>query len=224
VLGVAATNDGCYWLPQFLRTMRVVGARAAAVPSRYAPDVQLITLPNRDHKIDPAAHTALYRWLQARLDGKRNDAPALAGDALRVSPELTEKRGWEGLPLGRFASCSMTAGKSNRKVTRVEIVYASVLPGDSHHARVWTILPAIWDARGAWHAELPAPTTLTYAFATIYGADGSIVSTPVTTIARADVLDRGLTAFAVPFLTNRPAIVLARNAARIRVARRSGNR
>jgi dienelactone hydrolase len=191
VLGVAATNDGCYWLPQFMKTLREVGSK----------NTQLLVLPNKDHKLDAPAHTAIYRWLEAQLSTQKTRLPDLH-NALRIASQLQETKDASG-KARRMASVSVAL--SGPAPHRIEVSYAPVLAGEGHTRRVWHTLKG----QSGEAVQVPVPTDLTYVFATVIYRDGSRYSTPVHTVGRMAMASGYVHALPVPFMTNRTAEVVA---------------
>jgi dienelactone hydrolase len=174
VLGVTGTNDNCYYLGRFLRTLRAI-----------QPTPDLVLRPNLDHKIDDTARSACFRWLAVKLKGDHAKAPPrLAG--LKI--EATAKG----------ARVSVQAG-GQVAVRRAEVCYGPV--GDVGWTnREWRTVKCSPDRYAAWwSADIPLPTQITYAFASVQFADGSLLSTPVHSVATA-VIDGKSLALDVPFM------------------------
>ncbi len=160
VLGITGTNDNCYYLGQFQRTL-----------SAIEPVPDLILRPNLDHKIDPTAHEAVYKWLNARLQNPGRTPMSLAD---------LDIRGTEG-----GVRVSVRAAGS-WPVVGAEVCYGPVGGNIGWTTRRWTPVPcAPVSNRSWWTADFALPTQLTLAFATVYFRDGAMLSTPVHTLARA---------------------------------------
>jgi len=153
VLGVTGTNDNCYYLHRFLRTLRAI-----------QPTPDLVLRPNLDHKIDDTARSACFRWLAVKLKGDHAKAPPrLAGLKIEAT--------------ARGARVSVQAG-GQVAVRRAEVCYGPV--GDVGWTnREWRTVKCSPDRYAAWwSADIPLPTQITYAFASVQFADGSLLSTP----------------------------------------------
>jgi len=157
VLGITGTADGCYWLPQFQQTMRGI---------RPAP--RLLCLPNLDHKIDPPARAAFFRWLQAHLLAHAAPLPAAPG-ALRVSDS----------PAGYAVSF-----RADRAATSAAVSFVAATVGGGLTRYHWTTQACHLRPDGHWAATVPAASGATYLYATVVYGDGFRESLPVHTAAR----------------------------------------
>ncbi|NSW54419.1 MAG: alpha/beta fold hydrolase [Armatimonadetes bacterium] len=174
VLGVTGTNDNCYYLNRFLRTLRAI---------KPAPD--LVLRPNLDHKIDDKARSSCFRWLGVKLKGDHAKAPPRLA-AMKI--EATTKG----------ARVSVQAG-GQVAVRGAEVCYGPV--GDVGWTnREWRTVNGSPDRYATWwSADIPLPTQITYVFASVQFADGSLLSTPVHSVATA-VIDSKKLALDVPFM------------------------
>ena len=157
VLGITGTADGCYWLPQFQQTMRGI---------RPAP--RLLCLPNLDHKIDPPARAAFFRWLQAHLMAGSAPLPAAPG-ALRVSDS----------PAGYAVSF-----RADGAATSAAVSFVAATVGGGLTRYRWTTLVCRHSPDGCWAVTVPAAPGATYLYASVAYADGFEESLPVHTAAR----------------------------------------
>jgi len=185
VLGVTGTNDNCYYLDRFMRTL-----------SNIQPTPDLLLRPNLDHKIDEIAKHALYEWLDIQLKGTLRRPPTLQVFRSQATSS--------GLRL--FVYPGGQAG-----VARAEICYgATGRNGLGWTNRVWETVRCVPDEqRSWWSAEFTPPTQVTYAFATVYFTNGSVLSTPVHSVAR---LECGGRVYPVdlPLMINSPLRIEAR--------------
>ncbi len=174
VLGVTGTNDNCYYLHRFMRTMRGIDP---------APD--LLLRANLDHKVDDAAHEAFYKWLDAQLKDAHEDSPPSL-KSLRI--EATR----DGV------SVAINAG-GKIAVRRAEVCHGEV-GGSGWTNRRWkTEKCKLGPRRTWWTAEVKLSAPLTYLFATVHFEDGSALSTPVHSIAQVMINGR-LVALDTPFM------------------------
>jgi len=159
VLGETGTDDRCYWLPEFMKTMDAIHPR---------PD--LILLPNLDHRLNPAGHQAFYRWLELHLDRRAAVHAGLEG--------FTIRRASDGLEIRVKAGGSVA-------VRSVRVGYFAVGPGaaaDAYSGRIWQVASCQKGATpGWWGAVIPDGSPLIQLFATVTFADGLMLSTPIHT-------------------------------------------
>lgn len=157
VLGITGTADGCYWLPQFQQTMRGI---------RPAP--RLLCLPNLDHKIDPPARAAFFRWLQAHLLARAAPLPAAPG-ALRASDASS---GYD------------VSFRADRAATSGAVSFVAATAGGGLTRYRWTTQACRPQPDGRWVATVPAAPGATYLYATVAYGDGFRESLPVHTAVR----------------------------------------
>lgn len=185
VLGVTGTNDNCYYLDRFVRTL-----------SHIQPTPDLLLRPNLDHKIDEVAKHALYEWLDVQLKGTVRRPPTLQGFRSQATPT--------GLRLFVYPG-----GQAD--VSRVEVCYGETgSQGIGWTNRTWRTVLCIPDTqRSWWSGEIVPPTQVTYAFATVYFGNGSVLSTPVHSVSR---LTFGGRVYPVdlPLMVNSPMRIEAR--------------
>jgi len=156
-LGITGTADGCYWLPQFQQTLRGI---------RPAP--RLLCLPNLDHKIDPPARAAFFRWLQAHLLAHAAPLPARPG-ALHVSDA----------PSGYDVSL-----RADSAATSAAVSYVSATAGGGLARYRWTTAACRLRPDGRWAVTVPASPGATYFYATVAYGDGFRESLTVHTAIR----------------------------------------
>lgn len=160
VLGLTGTNDNCYYLPRFLKTMRGI-----------EPTPPLLLRPNLDHKLDDPAREGYYKWLAVQLKGLHAKGPP-ALRALRIGSAD------EGVRVFVRPGGCVAVG-------RAEVSYGKV-GNIGWTNREWKqVACAPDDAKAWWSAKIPLPSQVTYAFATVYFVDGSVLSTPVHSVATA---------------------------------------
>lgn len=193
VLGLTGTNDNCYYLHRFMRTMGAI-----------QPTPDLCLRPNLDHKIDEPARSAYYKWLAVHLQGVSKGSP----------PRIT------GFRIGaddRGALVHVRAG-GKVPVKRVEVCYGKT--GDVGWTnRKWTTVSCSPDsAKSWWGASVPLPTQITYLFASVHFGDGSLLSTPVHAVGRAVVNGKPF-ALDVPFMYEGSFLVEAHAFAQLTGAR-----
>lgn len=190
VLGVTGTNDNCYYLNRFLRTLQAI---------RPTPD--LIIRPNLDHKIDEVARIGYFKWLGAQL---RRDTDA-------VSAALG---GWRCVAAEDGGVEISVRARGPLPVTRAEVWYA-ISGGVGWTDRHWAGAPCVPDASGTWWTSaVPARTQPMFCYANLHFADGSTLSTPVHSVARVELDGVGCVAD-TPFTYRGPMLIEATRFARI---------
>lgn len=174
VLGITGTNDNCYYLHRFLRTLRGI-----------QPTPDLVLRPNLDHKIDDAARAACFRWLAVQLKGDNAQGPPRL-NGMKVEASSAGVR------------VSVRAG-GRVSVRRAEVCYGAV--GDVGWTnRQWRTVKCEPDRYAAWwSADIPLPTQITYVFCNVHFTDGSALSTPVHSVGKA-VINRQEFALDAPFM------------------------
>ena len=174
VLGVTGTNDNCYYLPRFMATLRAI-----------KPTPDLLLRPNLDHKIDDVARNGYYKWLAVHLKGRHAGSPPSL-EAMRV--EATD----EGVRL-------YVQPRGQVSVKGADVCYGEV-GNIGWTNREWTKVKCAADkTKSWWSAEFALPSQIAYAFATAHFADGSVLSTPVHSIARARI-GKTMVALNAPFM------------------------
>jgi dienelactone hydrolase len=185
VIGVTGTNDNCYYLDRFMRTL-----------GNIQPTPDLLLRPNLDHRVDEIGKHALYHWLDTQLKGTVRRPPTIQG--FRSQATTT------GLRLFVYPG-------GQAEVSRAEICYGGTgLNGIGWTNRTWQTVKCIPDAQHSWwSAEFIPPTQVTYAFATVYFANGSVLSTPVHSISRLEFAGR-VYPVDLPMMVNSPMRIEAR--------------
>jgi len=190
VLGVTGTNDNCYYLNRFLRTLQAI-----------RPTPELIIRPNLDHKIDEVARIGYFKWLGAQLRRDTDAVSAALGGWRCVAAE------------GEGVEVSVRA-RGPLPVSRAEVWYA-VPGGVGWTDRHWAGAPCAPDASGTWWTStVPARTQPMFVYASLHFGDGSTLSTPVHSVARVEVDGLGCAADA-PFTYRGPVLIEATRFARI---------
>ncbi len=183
VLGLTGTNDNCYYLPRFMSTLMAI---------RPTPD--LLLRPNLDHKIDEVAREGYYKWLAVHLKGTNAPSP----------PGL---QAWRVIGIDKGVRTYIQP-RGRVGVARAEVCYGEV--GDIGWTnRRWKTVRAVPDrTRSWWVADIPLPSQITYAFATVYFVDGSVLTTPVNSLACARI-DNSMVALYAPLMYTGPLRVEA---------------
>jgi len=171
ILFVTGTNDNCYYLPRFLRTYELVSAKKS-----------LLLRPNLDHKIDDAAHSAIWRWIE-----RRNADPAPGEPVIGT---------WQSSIGPRSAAITMV-GAGEGTVTSASIAFCNDVDGWT--VKLWGNVVCQETEGHRWVGTVPLTNTCTYVFGTLVFADGSRVSSPVRTLLRANV-GGVLDAYDLPFI------------------------
>ena len=174
VLALTGSNDNCYYLPRFMKTHRAIEATPA-----------LLLRPNLDHEIDQPARNAYFRWLDLQLKpDEAGAAPTL--EAFRVSAAEGEVR------------VDVSTG-GQVAVEKAEVCFGEV--GEVGWTnRKWVTVSCRPDqARTCWAAQFALPSQTTYVFATVYFDDGAALSTPVHSVAMANINAEPL-ALNMPFM------------------------
>lgn len=185
VLGVTGTNDNCYYLNRFMRTLQAI-----------QPTPDLILRANLDHKVDDVARDGYYKWLAVKLRGEHAASPPALG-------------GWRTAAVDGGAKVGVR-GKGAVAVKKAEVWYGEV-SNVGWTDRRWRRAPCAPDASGSWWtATIPLPTQVTYAYANVLFVNGAVLSTPVHSLSRVEVDETAYTVD-VPFMYGGAILVEARS-------------
>ncbi len=158
ILGLTGTNDNCYWLPSFMRTLRSMSNK------RW-----LLLRPNLDHRIDEVARRALWAWLGKHLKYEAPSAPRV---------------GWWATKLEGDEVLASTTASGDQAVVSARITYSRGSGGWAR--RRWQTMRCD-RLPGRFIARLPLTPQPLFAYASFFFEDGAVLSSSVRTLASVDV-------------------------------------